>query len=554
MTNAPKVQQLDPRALLVDRNARVTTRVEDDTDFLASIRKYGVLQPIIAVRTADDAVRVRFGHRRTLAAVLTEQDTIPVVVVADEGTQDDDEIERIITQHHENAFRAGLTAADEVAEVEQLTAFGLSADTIANFLHLPTDRVQAARKVGTSKLATAAADRYDFLDLTQAAALAEFEDDQEALTRLIEAARHGDLHFRRQVEHQRNERQARQHHDALLARLAADGISVVDDAPGYRAQEGPARISDLLTERDGDPLDATAHADCPGRGVIIGQRYGRFYTDTGEPVSESNREYEDDYEDDYEYEDEDPDGDEVTLDEAMQVDEEDEAVPAREVASGYYPVVAGEVCIDPEAHGHVRLPRETYSGAPTGPRKKIADMAPAEAAAARAARKDVIDSNAAWRAAEPVRKEWVKALVSKTKPPRGCSTFVAAALAQDATCLTQQGARSLAEQWIGASPGNTIAAHVAKATEARAQIVGLALVLAAYEKTTHLSDWRSPKDSTVRYLTYLAACGYDLADVERRACGLPVTSESEPDQAEGQADNEDDGQDPTDEQAEDLAA
>ena len=57
--------QLDPRTLLVDVNVRHTATA--DKDLVASVREVGVLQPIIAVRTADGQVRVRYGHRRTLA-------------------------------------------------------------------------------------------------------------------------------------------------------------------------------------------------------------------------------------------------------------------------------------------------------------------------------------------------------------------------------------------------------------------------------------------------------------------------------------------------------
>ncbi len=56
-----EVQHLDPRSLLVDVNVRRDAQV--DKEFVASVRDLGVLVPIVAVRTGDGAVRVRFGHR-----------------------------------------------------------------------------------------------------------------------------------------------------------------------------------------------------------------------------------------------------------------------------------------------------------------------------------------------------------------------------------------------------------------------------------------------------------------------------------------------------------
>jgi len=67
--------ELDPRSQLVDVNIRTDARL--DKDFIASIKDLGVLVPITAVRTAGGEVRVRFGHRRTLAAIEADLATVP---------------------------------------------------------------------------------------------------------------------------------------------------------------------------------------------------------------------------------------------------------------------------------------------------------------------------------------------------------------------------------------------------------------------------------------------------------------------------------------------
>ncbi|MBI4942111.1 MAG: ParB N-terminal domain-containing protein [Actinobacteria bacterium] len=64
---------VDPASLLVDVNIRLEARL--DADFVASVRDLGVLVPVVAVRTDEGQLRVRFGHRRTLAAV---QNTLPM--------------------------------------------------------------------------------------------------------------------------------------------------------------------------------------------------------------------------------------------------------------------------------------------------------------------------------------------------------------------------------------------------------------------------------------------------------------------------------------------
>ncbi len=64
---AAALEYVDPATLLVDVNVRHDARV--DKDFVASIREHGVLVPIVAVRTSEGALRVRYGHRRTLAVI-----------------------------------------------------------------------------------------------------------------------------------------------------------------------------------------------------------------------------------------------------------------------------------------------------------------------------------------------------------------------------------------------------------------------------------------------------------------------------------------------------
>jgi len=121
-----RIELLDPHTLLVDVNVR--RDVQRDKQFVDSIRDHGVLAPIVAIDTPF-GIRVRHGHRRTLAAVESGHDKVPVFVV-DPRTGDPNanvaEIEQLVTQHVKNIHRAGLPSDDEDGFAGQLAAFGLS--------------------------------------------------------------------------------------------------------------------------------------------------------------------------------------------------------------------------------------------------------------------------------------------------------------------------------------------------------------------------------------------------------------------------------------------
>ena len=149
-----EIQDLDPRTLLVDPNIR--TDLQIDADFVASLKDFGVLVPIVAVRTAEGAIRVRFGNRRTVGAIEADLPTVPVRVVADEATDDAAEIERIITQYHENTMRAGITRTEEIGVVAALFDLGVSAAQIAKRTRMGKPEVAAVKKIIGSELAMAA--------------------------------------------------------------------------------------------------------------------------------------------------------------------------------------------------------------------------------------------------------------------------------------------------------------------------------------------------------------------------------------------------------------
>ena len=68
-------------------------------------------------------------------------------------------------------------------------------------------------------------------------------------------------------------------------------------------------------------------------------------------------------------------------------------------------------------------------------------------------------------------------------------------------------------------PGKDIAAMAAEATEACAQVLTLALVLAAQESRMVKDAWRSGLENADRYLSFPMGQGYTLAAVEEIITG-----------------------------------
>jgi len=254
------VEQVDPSSLLVDLNTR--TDVALVKDFLASIRDLGVLEPIVAVRTEDGALRVRYGHRRTLAAVEVGRATVPVVVAGEENS---DEAERIVSQWHENEQRAGLSTADKVAAVEQLSLLSLSAGQIVKRLRAPKADVERALATAGSALAKGAAARYEFLTLDMAAAVADFDEDPETVKALIASAKTGEGDFEHTLQRARDEREAAARVAALHTELAEASVRVIERDHGDRSVQS----IDRLVDAKGKDLTAARHQSCPGHAAYV---------------------------------------------------------------------------------------------------------------------------------------------------------------------------------------------------------------------------------------------------------------------------------------------
>ena len=165
-----------------------------------------------------------------------------------------------------------MTVRDETAAL--LALFDeeeMSEAAIAKATGLSRPQVTASLTVARSTVAAAAADRWDFLTLDQAATLAEFDNDQEALTALVQAAKGSPGQFDHLAAQLRANRAEREAKAAFTAELEAQGITVYGDRS--RTCRGPRDLENLR-DSDGNEITPEAHATCPGRAVTITYDWG----------------------------------------------------------------------------------------------------------------------------------------------------------------------------------------------------------------------------------------------------------------------------------------
>lgn len=457
-----EVRWVDPRELIIGDNVR--TAVELDKGFVADIKDRGVRQ-IIPVRR-DEAGRlvVQTGQKRVLAAIEAGLDRVRVIVETQQITDERDRrIDRILDQLGENEHRSGISDADEVHATQQLLGLGLTAGQIARRRHIGTKRVKTAAAVAESQVAMDAVAE-GVLDLAQAAAVAEFADDETAVTRLTTAASKRPEQFDHVTQQLRDDREEARLRAELTGALTEQGVTVID-RPDTLFGGRIRRLSELRATPDTTPgieLTADEHASCPGHAVLIEDR------DSWRPMAER--------------------------------------------------VVAVAVCTDFPGHGHAE--RYTAHGVTTT--AKIAGPMTEEQ---KAARREVVANNKAWDSATTVRRAWLTTFFArKTTPPDG-ARWIAETLAQGSHDVRKamESDHSVALELLGLqqphsgygrTPTHVIAAAAAKASPARATTLTVAMLVGALEMGTDRHAWRSPTRDQAAYFRQLQRWNYPLSEVE----------------------------------------
>lgn len=479
MTN--QISELDPRTLLVDVNLRKS--ITADKDFVASLKQFGVLQPIVGVRTADGKVRVRLGHRRVLGAIEAGLAVVPVLVAGEEGTDKEATIERLLTQYAENEHRAGLTKTETLDMVEQLRLLDVSPALIAKKTRLKRSDVESAIVIAASSVAKTVHEHHP-LTLQQAAALVEFEDDVDTVDNLVRQAARGN--FDHAVAAARQRRADAKALVLFKEKLGELGVPVID-TPQHGQQ--PKALKSLTTH-DAADITVEQHADCPGHVVWADEDW--VYVRPDGSIVEDRAEID-------------------------QLDEEDEPVNV-EWQRRLVPVYG---CSDPGRYAHLlygRAPKVSGMATDNMPEAERLAALKEVAESAAAERRMVIANNKAWDVAEPVRQQWVKDNIAGRKTlPKGAGMLMATAIATDTHILTSCSA--LASTYRFLTDAET--SQLEGVSETRAQMVTLLLILTGYEAFTDRTNWRSKPEQTTRYLLWLQDQGYPLSDIERMAARLP---------------------------------
>jgi ParB family transcriptional regulator, chromosome partitioning protein len=231
------------------------------TEFCASVAASGVRIPLL-VAPDGDGYRVIEGHRRLAAAVQIGLLEVPCVL--DAGREGDDAGQFLdMAVANGAAYRRNFTALEEAGALFSAAEAGATRTRIRRATGRSAAEVKAALQAGG--LPEHTRDRVAGLGrpvtLADLALVAEFDGDDDATTRILEALDRGLglEHTAERIRHERAEAAARAQ---LAAELEAAGVTITADLPG-----GAVRLADLA--HDGEALTPEGHAGCPGRGAYF---------------------------------------------------------------------------------------------------------------------------------------------------------------------------------------------------------------------------------------------------------------------------------------------
>ena len=401
------LEHVDPHALNIEANVR--TEASLTKQFIASIKENGVLVPITAVRDADGKLWVRAGQRRTLAAREAGLATVPVYIT----DADADTATRLAQQITENDQRMALGQVDRVKGIQAMLDTGLSMTKVAKRLAVSAERVKQSKAVAGSPVAMEAL--HGNVSLAEAAGIAEFEDDPDAVRRLRQAAGKG--WFDTELERQRMARAEAEELARVSSAYTDLGYTVLDHYPGYDFANVPLRN---LRNADGDEVDESVVTDPRQWSVLLGEE-SAFYDAEGNKVDETTI--------DWSIEG-DPDG--VPAEGMLNpntITERSEYVPTTYFCRN---VDAVGLTIDKRfaklAEAQAALPE----GAPALETSQDLKRKEAE----KAERRRVLTMNKAGAAAETARRQFVTGLLKRKTPPDGAATFIAQRLTHDSALLS----------------------------------------------------------------------------------------------------------------------
>lgn len=257
---------VDPTTLGVDDQVRADATPDDD--LVASVKRFGVLQPPTVYWDADREKHiVVMGHRRVGASIAAKLPSIQVLVRDAEAAKGALRLEQQLV---ENERREQLTPADVARGFKDMELFGLTPEDIAAAVAERPERVTAALKAHKSEKATAAMVRG--IDFEQAAVIAELDGHPDLQKALADTALNEPANFAVKAASARTSAAAADKVAELTERLEGEGCPLVGTS---RWHEGHwSGNGNSVPYGDGRTLgrlevDHGKHTTCPGHAAII---------------------------------------------------------------------------------------------------------------------------------------------------------------------------------------------------------------------------------------------------------------------------------------------
>ncbi|MFE7135982.1 ParB/RepB/Spo0J family partition protein, partial [Streptomyces sp. NPDC057638] len=250
---------LNPSEIHAVRNIRA---VDLDSDFVASVRERGVLEPVTVMAEDDGTYALVFGFHRRAAAIEAGRALIPAIVRTDISSS----AAKIIDQLTENIHRSDMKPSEIAAAYDQLALEGLDVDEIAR--QVSQDKEKVAATLRLHKMPKTARDAADTgqLDLEEAVQIAEFESEPKVYDRLLGVIRNGgNLPYALMSE--RRKRKNRAQKAKAKASLVLVGIAVIPQ-PQW---DGIPKGLNSITDAAGTGYTVETHARCAGHAAWVSQ-------------------------------------------------------------------------------------------------------------------------------------------------------------------------------------------------------------------------------------------------------------------------------------------
>ncbi|WP_169332756.1 ParB/RepB/Spo0J family partition protein [Nocardia araoensis] len=496
-----KAEYLDPAELVIAENVRKSFDLTAHPEEAASIREFGVGNPIRAEREPDGSVHVVDGQIRTLIAREVGLARVPVWVTDAPTDIDPKErrIARTLTQINLNDRRVPLTEADRATGIALMLDLGASATRVAKGLQRKRSEIQKTAAVGGSDTAKRLLEQRQYT-LDELAVIAHYDNlgDTDAVQRLATAGRWSFAATAKRIEHDRAETRGRLQESLLYG---AYGFGILATEPDTSEPDAAYIPASELVTADGQPVSEEQIYTDPARWVVYleVQENGLLVDkDTGAII--------------------DPDAVDWSTRGDLSAEPADGRVHAEQVQwrDRWIPTyfLPASALAD---SGLQQIVPDTGDGS-----EEAAAKAAAEREQARQDRRRVIELNKRGDAANARRQEFLPRLLAGRTPPRQAAAFVAESIA----CTLDPSVLQKVTKLLGVG-GSTqqLVAAIQAASPSRAWMIVLAMQVAAAEVPIGKSFWRDSSAATKRYLHFLADAtagtelDFALVDVEQAAAG-----------------------------------